>query len=179
MSDQADIERMRELEDRVSWLETQREVECQQKLDAQNERDGFAKEADQLRARLAEALEQLDLEILDKTSARQLALESQCQRMRDALIECGRLADKDTDTAGFWFVIQQIHQVAVGAYTNSATPLDLELLNRVRTEAKAIDSICQAEMQPFDNEGVPQFDPVIEKIMEHTDALLKSLSPAP
>lgn len=63
------VQKLAEKDERIGWLEQQREVECQQKNDALNESEQCLKERDQLRAENAELRK--DKERLDWLSNKQ------------------------------------------------------------------------------------------------------------
>lgn len=140
-----------------------------------------------LRARLAEAEKEFaDGEKISNAAcseylrrwrnsrARELALESQCQRMRDALEElhtqvkgeCPSLLNEDSGgDAELDLEIQEI----------LSTPLDLELFSRV---IKVLEMSHDRALD-WDMLGRAHGNSAVQMWRESADALLKSLSPSP
>lgn len=106
--------------------------------------------------------------------AKQLALESQCQRMRDALEElhaqvkgeCPSLLNEDSGgDAELDIEIQEL----------LSSPIDLELLSRV---IKVLEMSHDRALD-WDMLGRAHGNSAVQMWRESADALLKSLSPAP
>lgn len=156
-----------------------REKACAKHRAVRDERDQYhsaalelAESVKDLQARLAEVEAQAAKDdeqachdyntLLAKSSAKHLALESQCQRMRDAL-ENWNYVYRETDSE-----YDHCNAAAQQADAALSAPLDLEFLNTIRTGLDKIKSVCASD---------GSFIEVTDYVINKCDALIKYLNP--
>lgn len=149
----------------------------------------YAKENSDLRARLAEATSDIQdkNKLIEHDTKAILALESQCQKMRDALNSVSNMtmmpieSEEEAESRTRRIHQQELEHVARIVQEAIESPLDLELINRVRATCDQFrDDVLNGrdalEAPCLDND---QTNAVLSQFDYTIGQLLKSLSPAP